>query len=273
MIRDLNKNKYQYLLIGVTAVLIASAVQPVLAQMEATSTDPIEETTLSFESTATATTTPESLDSPTEIASTTEPAASTLESEGAAPESQASQEQAVDANGQVEVKLMCSRSYKGPLYDTPSGHYEIPVAASSSAEYIEPQIIGEQAWTLCHDARGHEHEFKITAEEYAGLAISGMPEKSVMESPEEAALDAFPSEEAASEPEEAAPVENAPAQAVRQTASEPVAPAIEEAASTSTAIADTPQDTQEAPEAAPSDAAEIPSTQEEATSTENGTTP
>jgi hypothetical protein len=52
-------------------------------------------------------------------------------------------------------------------------------------------LIGEQAWTVCHDARGHEHEFKITAEQYVALGVRGMPQKSVWESPEEAALDSF----------------------------------------------------------------------------------
>jgi hypothetical protein len=98
-------------------------------------------------------------------------------------------------DGLVEVQLQCSTSYTGPLYDTPSGHldagYFLGTESASTTGMTVAHQIGEQAWTVCHDARGHEHEFEITATEYDALKIRGMPQKSVMESPEDAALDSF----------------------------------------------------------------------------------
>jgi hypothetical protein len=35
------------------------------------------------------------------------------------------------------------------------------------------------------------HEFKITAAEYKALSVRGMPQESVMETPDQAALDSF----------------------------------------------------------------------------------
>jgi hypothetical protein len=86
-------------------------------------------------------------------------------------------------------------SYTGPLYDTPSGHFEagyfLGTESASTTGMTAAHLIGDQAWTVCHDARGNEHEFKITAAEYDALKIRGTPQKSVMESPEDAALDSF----------------------------------------------------------------------------------
>src|SRR5262245_29965683 len=104
---------------------------------------------------------------------------------------------ASSTSGLVEVYLLCSMSYTGPLYDTPSGHVENTITVdetTASTTSTASEVIGEQSWTVCHDARGHEHEFKITAAEYEALKIRGTPQKSVMESPEEAALDSFPVE-------------------------------------------------------------------------------
>jgi hypothetical protein len=98
-------------------------------------------------------------------------------------------------SGLVEVKLQCSQSYTTDLYDTPSGRldpYVKPDVATTTDTVA--QVIGQQSYTVCHDARGNVHEFPITSAEYAALAIRGTPEKSVMESPDQAALDAFPVE-------------------------------------------------------------------------------
>src|SRR5207245_912367 len=97
--------------------------------------------------------------------------------------------------GLVEVQLVCSMSYTAPLYDSPSGHFEAAStvdAMSATTTSSVANVIGEQSWTVCHDARGNEHEFRITAAEYEALKIRGTPQKSVMEPAEEAALDAFP---------------------------------------------------------------------------------
>jgi hypothetical protein len=101
--------------------------------------------------------------------------------------------------GLVEVQLVCSQSYTADLYDTPSGHVEFTSSsgANASSTSVAANIIGEQSWTVCHDARGHVHKFKITADEYAALRVRGMPQKSVMKAPDQAALDAFPVEAAA----------------------------------------------------------------------------
>jgi hypothetical protein len=101
------------------------------------------------------------------------------------------------SNDLVQVDLHCTKSYVGQLYDTPSGHlnsgYFIGDASASTTGMTVAHDIGQQAWTVCVDARGHEHEFKLTAQEYASLSISGMPQKSVMEPAAQAALDSFPS--------------------------------------------------------------------------------
>lgn len=89
-------------------------------------------------------------------------------------------------SGLVEVLLHCDQSYVGPLYDTASGHIE---DTTSSTTVVN--LIGEQAWTVCHDARGNVHEFKLTTGEYKALAVSGTPQKSVMEPADQAALDSF----------------------------------------------------------------------------------
>src|SRR3977135_1679138 len=96
-------------------------------------------------------------------------------------------------SGLVEVNLLCSQSYVTDVYDTPSGRpdpYDAPDVATTTDDAVA-RVIGQQSYTLCHDARGHVHEFTITAEEYAALLIRGTPQKSVMEPADEAALDSF----------------------------------------------------------------------------------
>jgi hypothetical protein len=100
------------------------------------------------------------------------------------------------AENLVAVELACTSSYKAPLYDTPSGHldagYFVGEASASTTGMTVAHTMGWGYWTMCHDARGHAHEFTLTEQEYAALMIRGTPERSVMESPADAALDAFP---------------------------------------------------------------------------------
>jgi hypothetical protein len=94
--------------------------------------------------------------------------------------------------GLVEVQLDCTQSYTTDLYDTPSGRldpYVKPETATTSDTIAH--VIGKQSHTVCHDARGNVHEFPITADEYAALAVRGTPQKSVMEPADQAALDSF----------------------------------------------------------------------------------
>jgi hypothetical protein len=97
----------------------------------------------------------------------------------------------------VAVELSCTSSYKGILYDTPSGHldagYYLGDASASTTGMTPTHTMGWGYWTICHDARGHQHEFTLTEQEYEALMIRGTPQRSVMESPADAALDAFPS--------------------------------------------------------------------------------
>jgi hypothetical protein len=96
----------------------------------------------------------------------------------------------------VAVQLACTSSYKAPSYDTSSGHLDaghfVGDASASTTGMTPAHTGGWGYWTVCHDARGHEHEFTLTEQEYTALMIRGTPQRSVMESPEEAALDAFP---------------------------------------------------------------------------------
>jgi hypothetical protein len=100
------------------------------------------------------------------------------------------------AENLVAVELACTSSYKAPLYDTLSGHldagYFVGEASASTTGMTPAHTTGWGYWTVCHDARGHEHEFTLSEQEYAALMIRGTPERSVMESPADAALDAFP---------------------------------------------------------------------------------
>ena len=116
-----------------------------------------------------------------------------------AEEGQVASSPAVDASSATElvaVELACTSSYKAPLYDTPSGHldagYFVGEASASTTGMTPAHTMGWGYWTICHDALGHEHEFTLTEQEYAALMIRGTPERSVMESPADAALDAFP---------------------------------------------------------------------------------
>jgi hypothetical protein len=97
----------------------------------------------------------------------------------------------------VAVELACSTSYKAPLYDTPSGHldqgYFVGDVSAWTTGMMSTHTMGWGYWTICHDARGNEHEFALTKQEYEALMIRGTPQRSVMESPADAALDAFPS--------------------------------------------------------------------------------
>jgi hypothetical protein len=112
-------------------------------------------------------------------------------------ESATSQAPASPSGGTVEVQLDCAKSYTGPLYDTPSGHLEsgdfVGDSVASTSGMTAAHLIGQQSWTVCHDARGHEHEFTLTQAEYAALAVKGSPQESVMEPADEAALDSFAS--------------------------------------------------------------------------------
>jgi hypothetical protein len=118
---------------------------------------------------------------------------------GAAVSPSSSSTQAADASApeDVAVKLACTSSYKGILYDTPSGHldtgYYLGDASASTTGMTPTHTMGWGYWTICHDVRGHQHEFTLTEEEYEALMIRGTPQRSVMESPADAALDAFPS--------------------------------------------------------------------------------
>ena len=92
----------------------------------------------------------------------------------------------------MEVQLLCSQSFTTDLYDTPSGRpdpYVKPDVATTTDTVAH--VIGKQSYTVCHDVRGHIHEFPITADEYAALSVRGTPQKSVMETADEAALDSF----------------------------------------------------------------------------------
>jgi hypothetical protein len=96
------------------------------------------------------------------------------------------------SEGLVEVQLQCSQSYTTDLYDTPSERpdpYVKPDVATTTDTVAH--VIGQQSYTVCHDARGHVHEFPITDQEYAALQIRGTPQKSVMEPADQAALDSF----------------------------------------------------------------------------------
>jgi len=98
--------------------------------------------------------------------------------------------------GLVSVNLQCNGSYTSDLYDTPSGHLDagyypdsVPATTTGSVAHK----IGTQSWTVCHDKRGNVHEFKLTDQEYADLAKpdATTPQKSIMESADQAALDSF----------------------------------------------------------------------------------
>ncbi len=101
-------------------------------------------------------------------------------------------------DGLVKVQLLCSMSYTTDLYDTPSGHldegyYLDTGGASASSTTMAPaHVIGQQAWTQCHDNQGNVHEFKLSKAEYAALAVRGMPQEYVMEAADQAVLDSFP---------------------------------------------------------------------------------
>jgi hypothetical protein len=156
--------------IGVV-LAICVLIKPVLAQVASSSPD-------------TASTSPAT---DTDVASTTPPAdSSTSTPPTSSPGS---------SSGLVQVQLRCSMSYTGLLYDTPSGHlddgYFVGDASASTTGMTEAHLLGQQAWTVCHDARDNQHEFKLTAEQYAALAKEGMPDESVMEPADQAALDSF----------------------------------------------------------------------------------
>jgi hypothetical protein len=154
------------------------------------------------------------------------------------------------SSGLVEVKLQCSQSYTADLYDTPSGHldpYVKPDVATTTDTVAH--VIGQQSYTVCHDARGNVHEFPITAAEYAALAIRGTPEKSVMESPDQAALDSFP-------------VEATPTAAAPDTSTS--VPAVLGA---STSAADTPTDITSTSTPAPTEATASTTTSTDSTTT------
>jgi hypothetical protein len=94
--------------------------------------------------------------------------------------------------GLVEVQLLCSQSYTTDLYDPPSGRpdpYVKPATATTTDTVAH--VIGKKSYTVCHDARGHLHDFPITADEYAPLSVRGTPQKSVMEPADQATLDSF----------------------------------------------------------------------------------
>jgi hypothetical protein len=81
-----------------------------------------------------------------------------------------------------------------------AGYFLDDGTASSTGSMTAAHLAGQQAWTKCHDVRGNEHEYKLTSAEYDALKIRGMPQESIMESPEDAALDSFPVEATSSEP-------------------------------------------------------------------------
>jgi cytoskeletal protein RodZ len=199
------------LALAVAGLLI---VRPVLAQEEASSPPPSEnpvsseptpsepsphldiatsEPISSGSSTASTDTSSES--SSNSSASTDTPAVATSDSSQAPATTTETAQTNASTSGLVEVQLQCSKSYVGTLYDTPSGHldvgYFVGTESASTTGMIVAHEVGQQAWTVCHDARGHGHEFTLTAEEYAALAENGMPSKSIMEPADQAALDSF----------------------------------------------------------------------------------
>jgi hypothetical protein len=129
-------------LVFTSLVLGFVAVRPALAQVHATSTDTIVDASTSVDAVSDSTT-PPATETETAVAArdtssiegstdTTEIAASDSAqidaTTGSAPsettQMPASTESTISADGQVEVQLLCSRSYPGPLYDTSSGHLD-----------------------------------------------------------------------------------------------------------------------------------------------------
>jgi hypothetical protein len=168
-------------LAGGSALIVAACIavgalkiQYAAAQVDATSSDVVATSSESGPTVGATSTTENPIDNSTATAAT--------QASGA-------------ASGLVEVQLQCSQSYTADLYDTPSGHpdpYVKPEIATTTD--TNPRVVGQQSYTVCHDARGNVHEFPISAAEYAALSVRGTPQKSVMETPDQAALDAFPVE-------------------------------------------------------------------------------
>jgi hypothetical protein len=188
-------NTASYLVLGtfVLAILLVVGIlriQQAHAQVDATSSDTAATTSESVVPVDTATSTPENPTLDTTAAPT---------------------QAAAETSGLVEVQLQCSQSYTTDVYDTPSGRpdpYVKPDTATTTD--TSAHVIGQQSYTICHDARGNVHEFKITAAEYAVLQVRGTPQKSVMETPDEAALDAFPVEAPAAPASDTPPVTTEP---------------------------------------------------------------
>jgi hypothetical protein len=135
----------------------------------------------------------------TSSATTTEDKAPSTVDDTTATSSAASQSKSAPVDNTpsdlVEVDLHCTKAYVGELYDTPTGHlnsgYFVGDASASTTGMIAAQDVGQQAWVVCVDARGHEHEFKLSQQEYASLATANMPQEFIMEPVDQAALDSF----------------------------------------------------------------------------------
>lgn len=174
--------------IGTLALMLVAfaffIIKPVLAQVQATSTEAV----------ATSTEMINEIVTPDEAATPiVEPPVATASSVADSPPArerpsgdETTTAPVVAESQSVEVQLNCSMSYTGILYDTPSGHlddgYFIGEAVASTTGMTAAHEIGEQSWTKCHDDEGVEYEYKLTPEEYAALAVRGTPQKSVMKS-------------------------------------------------------------------------------------------
>lgn len=91
-------------------------------------------------------------------------------------------------------------AYTAALYDTPSGHLDpgyyldaVPTSATTTITGTVAHEIGTQSWVVCDDKQGNTHEFTMTADDYAKLALpdASMPQETVMEPASQAAIDSF----------------------------------------------------------------------------------
>jgi hypothetical protein len=162
-------------------------VKPVLAQVEATSSEAVAPSTETVAEVAPVEEAPVSTTEAPIESSSSNTDTSVSESSG----SEAAATESSSGGEMVEVQLDCSKSYTGILYDTPSGHLDegffLGTESASTTGMTAAHELGMQSWTVCHDAEGNEYEFTLTPEEYAALAIRGTPQRSVMKAAGEAA--------------------------------------------------------------------------------------
>jgi hypothetical protein len=179
-------------IIIIFALMMFLVIKPVLAQavdsMSSSTPDVATSTEITADATSTDASSPPLIDTSTETTSTGD----VLGAATSTPDTVA--EVATSTDPLVEVPLNCQFSYMANVFDTSSGRLDegyyldaVPATTTGTVAHI----VGQQAWTECHDKRGNVHKFQLTGDEYAALALpdAGTPQKSVMETSAQAAID------------------------------------------------------------------------------------